>query len=136
MKKIALYLSLLLLIALTVFSFTACANNDGYSKADVDAFIARLDEAIAQKADATESAIATLKADYDAKIEALENETETVKSEIEELTASYNAKIEALEKADADNAKAILALQAETATALGELKNKVSQNEAKIRTPV
>ena len=133
MKKIALHLSLLLLTVLTVFSFTACANNDGYSKADVDAFIARLDEAIAQKADATESAIATLKADYNAKIEALEEENEILEASIESESSENAAAIQA---AITQNEAKITALRSEMQSEISKLQNEYMQKLAEVNSVI
>ena len=132
MKRIALYLSTLVLVAVMLFSFSACTNNDGYSKTDVDALIMELQEALAKKSSETDLAIETLKSDYDAKISALEAENATIEGSIETLVAEYNAKIEELTDANTATDEALANLEKEYDDKIALLQADIAKNTAKI----
>ena len=133
MKKFLISVSMIVLAVAMLFSLSACTNDEVYTKADVDAFVAQLEAALAQKADATETAIVTLKADYDAKIEELEEENALLEASLESANSENAAAIQA---AINQNEAKITALQAEMESEIAAVQNEYTQKLAEVSSVI
>ncbi|MBR2467023.1 MAG: hypothetical protein IKB38_08880 [Clostridia bacterium] len=114
MKKAKVVISLILILILLPFALSACSEEDevtnSYSREDVDALIAELNVAIANKTAANEVEISVLKSESASKIIELQSKGESLKSKMEALTLSYVEKAAELSLKSAENADALAAL--------------------------
>lgn len=137
MKKtrLALMFVLLLLCVGLVFSLTSCGEDENiYTKDDVNSLIAELEAALTEKATENKAAIASLKAEYTAKIAELEKANSDNKSAIATLNASYTAKVAELEAAEKANTDALAKLKADYEADLAELQKADADNTAAIES--
>ena len=133
MKNIRTVLVMLLFVLILSLGLTGCMKEeDYYKKADVDALITELQTLLGEKTAASDTAIATLRGEYEAKIAVLEATDAEYKTALGALTADYEAKVEALEKADADNAAELAELQETYAADLAALQKADGDNKAAI----
>ena len=134
-QKLALVVVLLLLCVGLAFSLTSCGDDDNiYTKDDVNSLIAELEAALTEKTTENQAAIASLKAEYTAKVAELEKANSDNESAIATLNASYTAKVAELEAADKVNADALAELKADYEADLAELQKADEDNTAAIES--